>query len=214
MAAIIRAVMVDMDGTLIDSMPYWRRAERIVCAECGCTLPEDDGFGLHLLRDMDMVCRGTGHTMNELWDLYRVHMHDAYRDTIPLRPGARAYIEALVEAGLPVWLVTGSKQEDADAVVARCGVAPLLNRVMSMQGHHLHKNNPAFFHWMAGELGIITAELLVLEDDPTFSRAAKDAGCVVYGLHDPAHDARAVMEAQCDAFAEDFASLPNPSPAG
>lgn len=210
MARKIAACMVDMDGTMIDSMPYWRRAERAVCASLGVSLPEGDGAGLMLLTDTAWLCARTGRDAQTLWRLNTAHMEHAYAHEIPPRAGARAYVEALRGAGMPVWLVTGSTRRNADAVLSRCGMLPLFDRVLSTQDTALRKDNPAFFVWMAGELGIGPEALLVIEDDPSFARAARAAGCAVYGIHDPAHGARDEMQALCDAFADDFSALPMP----
>lgn len=208
MTADFQACMVDMDGTLVDSMPYWRRAEQAVCGTMGAELPADDGYGLHLIRDPEMVSRRTGQDVEQLWKLYTAHMTEAYDRHIQPRPGAAHFIETLRDRGIPVWLVTGSTMRNAEAVLARTGLLPLFGRVISTQKMPLSKHQPAFFDWLAGEMGTTPGHLLVVEDDVIFSRAAKAAGCIVYGIHDPAHGAREVMADQCDAFADAFDGLP------
>ncbi len=116
------AVLWDMDGTLVDTEPYWIATEAALAAEHGGTWTHEQGLA--------MVGKPITHTAAKLRELgvpgtddevaaelvRRVTEH-IRTDGPPWRPGAREILTALVEAGVPCALVTMSYRSMAEAVI-------------------------------------------------------------------------------------------------
>jgi len=106
------AVLWDMDGTLIDSEPYWMRAEHDLVEAYGGVWTHEDavqlvGQGLEhsalILRS-----RGVALSVEEIIQTMTDRVTEQIRAEVPWRPGSREFLLALRDAGIPTALVTMS----------------------------------------------------------------------------------------------------------
>ena len=117
------AVLWDMDGTLVDTEPYWIAAEHAIVAEHGGTWSDEFAHQLvgndlmvsaAFIRDHSPIDWSPERIVDEL--LVRVVAQ--VREHVPWRPGARELLDALRAEGVPSALVTMSWRSLADAVVS------------------------------------------------------------------------------------------------
>lgn len=174
------AVLWDMDGTLVDTEPYWLRAEHAVVADHGGTWSEEYAHQLvgndlmvsaEFIRDHTPVVLEPVQIIEEL--LVRVVAQ--VRAHVPWRPGARELLEDLREAGVPCALVTMSWRSLADAVV---GALPegTFDAVITGDEVAHGKPHPEPYLAAARALGVPVGECVAIEDSPTGVRSAADAG--------------------------------------
>lgn len=204
----MKACMMDMDGTLLDTMPFWKHVEREVFARYGVQqVPSVIQNRLCMLSDPDWACAATGKEKEFLWDAIADEMEVHFRCNIPAKPGAAGFLRTLHAQGIPCWLVTASRLDHAEAALRNTGLYDEFDRVMTTRGLTFRKENPAFFTWLAGEMGVEPVDLCVVEDSFGIARAAKEAGCCVIGIDDPIHDTGEAMRGLCDVFTADFSAL-------
>jgi beta-phosphoglucomutase-like phosphatase (HAD superfamily) len=116
------AVLWDMDGTLVDTEPYWIAAEHDIVEEHGGTWTEELA---HQLVGQDLLVAATFIRDNSAvdWSPERIvdemlgRVIGKVSEHIPWRPGARELLEALKAEGVPSALVTMSWRSLADAVL-------------------------------------------------------------------------------------------------
>lgn len=114
---IPRAALIDMDGTLYDSMPSHARAWQRMMAEVGIELPVEDFFryegrtGASTINILFRKAFGRDATAQEVKDLYRRKTElFAALDPVKPMPGAAEMLGFLEQIGIKRVLVTGSGQ--------------------------------------------------------------------------------------------------------
>lgn len=170
-----------MDGTIVDSEPYWIATEHeLVAQHGGMWSPED----AHSIVGFDLLDAGAelrdrgGVTMEPKdiveWLLDRVIAK--CRENLPWRPGARDLLVQARDAGVPCVLVTMSWRRFADAVLDE---APDGVFVGSVTGDEVVNGKPAPDPYLTAAtlLGVDPADCIAIEDSPTGAASAMAAGC-------------------------------------
>lgn len=174
------AVLWDMDGTLVDTEPYWIAAEHAIVEEHGGTW--NDEFAHQLVgNDLMVSARFIQDNSPITWEPERivdellVRVIAQVREHVPWRPGARELLAALGDAGVPCALVTMSWRSLADAVVSALPEGSFTAVVTGDEVEH-GKPHPEPYEAAARLLGVETARCLAIEDSPTGVRSAVSAG--------------------------------------
>ncbi|NUS40412.1 MAG: HAD family phosphatase, partial [Terrabacter sp.] len=118
------AVLWDMDGTLVDTEPYWIQAEHELVAEHGGVWNDEFahklvGNALEVSAQLIIDQSGIALTVPEIVDALLVRVIAQVEKRVPWRPGARELLLELGELGVPSLLVTMSWRSLADMVVGR-----------------------------------------------------------------------------------------------
>jgi HAD superfamily hydrolase (TIGR01509 family) len=182
----LAAVLWDMDGTLVDTEPFWIRAETELVAVHGGIWTEDDAHalvGLDLLDSAAYIRRVGGVDMapaaivEQMMDRVVEQMAAAP----PWRPGALDLLVALRDAGVPSVLVTMSWRRLVGAVV---DLLPAGSFAATVAGDEVERGKPHPEPYLAAAdiLGVAPAACVAIEDSPTGARSARAAGCVVLGV--------------------------------
>ena len=174
------AVLWDMDGTLVDTEPYWINAEHAIVEEAGGTWSDEYAHQLvgndlmvsaQFIRDNSPVELDPVEIIEEL--LRRVVAQVA--EHVPWRPGALELLTALQEAGVPSALVTMSWRSLADAVLAALPAQTFTAVITGDEVEH-GKPHPEPYLAAARALGVEVADCVAIEDSPTGVRSAVAAG--------------------------------------
>ncbi|WP_353827548.1 HAD family hydrolase [Agromyces sp. SYSU T0242] len=180
------AVLWDMDGTLVDTEPYWMRAEIELVSEFGSTWTHEDalqmvGMGLW---DAAEVFRAAGVELPA--DEIVARLTDRVREQlaqhgVPWQPGAQHLLREIRDAGIPTALVTMSIRSMAEDVV---GAIPFAAFDDLVTGDEVAapKPHPEPYLAAAGRLGVDIADCVAIEDSPTGLAAATSAGAVTIGV--------------------------------
>ncbi len=178
-----RAVLWDLDGTLVDSQPYWFESETELARRHGFAWTEEDSLALVGLDMMDAgryVCGLTTRPLTpeqvveELIDgvVWRMQEH------VPWRPGARELLEALASRGVPNALVTMSYRRFVTPVLA---ALPRNTFAAIVTGDEVSRGKPHPDPYLAGATatGVEASACVAVEDSLTGMRSALAAGCRV-----------------------------------
>ncbi|HTY71034.1 MAG TPA: HAD family phosphatase [Actinomycetes bacterium] len=180
------AVLWDMDGTLVDTEPYWMAAEHALVAEFGGTWTDADGASLvgnPLLISARVIReRGSVDLPDEAIVARLVeHVTRAVVQDVPWQPGARELLEELAAADIPCALVTMSYVELAAAVVQALPEGSFSTLVTGDVVTH-GKPHPEPYLTAAARLGVRPEDCIALEDSPPGLESAAAAGCRVVGI--------------------------------
>jgi beta-phosphoglucomutase-like phosphatase (HAD superfamily) len=180
------AVLWDMDGTLVDTEPYWMACEFELVERHGGTWTSADAHSIvgYDLIDAGHEIRTRGGVDMEpaaiaSWLLEGVIAKVAQR--LPWRPGAPELLAECVAAGIPCAMVTMSWRRLADAVI---GASPPGSFAASVTGDEVTngKPDPEPYLAAAAALGVDPQACVAIEDSPTGVASAMAAGCVTLGV--------------------------------
>ncbi|PRZ42536.1 HAD superfamily hydrolase (TIGR01509 family) [Antricoccus suffuscus] len=178
----LRAVLWDMDGTLINTEPLWDVALRELTASYGLTWTPDDAHNAvgQPLPATAETLRGRGVTLEnraviEALSARVEEQLDRGSGVLPWMPGALDLLASITDAGLQVALVTNAFGDLARKVVAAVPGTPF-RTVVAGDDVAVGKPEPDSYLLAAHRLGVQPAECVALEDSETGARAAEAAG--------------------------------------
>ncbi|MHC9045731.1 HAD family hydrolase [Microbacterium saperdae] len=181
-----RAVLWDMDGTLVDTEPYWMAAETALVESFGGTWSHEDALQLvgNGLIDSAIILQNAGVDMeaDAIISLLTDSVQEALRTQgVPFRPGARELLSDLKAAGIPTALVTMSLRRMALGVVELIDF-DAFELVVAGDDVENPKPHPEPYLQAAALLDIDITEAIVIEDSPTGLRAGIASGAVTLGV--------------------------------
>ncbi|MET8943642.1 HAD family phosphatase [Streptomyces sp. NPDC004542] len=182
----LQAVLLDMDGTLVDTEGFWWDVEVEVFARLGHTL--DDSWrhvvvGGPMTRSAGFLIEATGAdiTLAELSVLLNDGFEDRIGRTLPLMPGAARLLAELYEQRIPTALVSASHRRIIDRVLASLGPHHFS---LSIAGDEVPRTKPHPDPYLlaAARLDADPVRCAVVEDTATGVAAAEAAGCQVVAV--------------------------------
>jgi len=175
-----------MDGTLVDTEPYWMDAETDLVESFGGTWTHEQALQLvgSGLIDSAVILQGAGVKMgaqeivDELTERVRVRLK---QDGVPFRPGARELLRELRETGIRTALVTMSLRRMAEDIASLIGF-DAFDVIVGGDDVERPKPFPDPYLQAADALGVDIADTVALEDSPTGLQAAVSARAVAIGV--------------------------------
>jgi HAD superfamily hydrolase (TIGR01509 family) len=174
------AVLWDMDGTLVDTEPYWIAQEHALVESFGGTWSHEHALelvGLALVDSAAYILSVTGLPLTPEQVVRRLvdGVGAALAEQVPWRPGARQLVSGLRAAGVPLALVTMSYRSLTDVLEA--ALPPGLFDVV-VPGDEVLRGKPDPFPYQraAQLLGVRAQDCVAIEDSESGARAAVAAG--------------------------------------
>ncbi|MDX2876679.1 HAD family hydrolase, partial [Streptomyces ipomoeae] len=182
----LQAVLLDMDGTLVDTEGFWWDVEVEVFAGLGHTL--DDSWrhvvvGGPMSRSAGFLIEATGAdiTLAELSVLLNDGFEARIGQALPLMPGAARLLAELAAHGVPTALVSASHRRIIDRVLTSLGPQYF---ALTVAGDEVERTKPFPDPYLLAAAGLDAdpARCAVIEDTATGVAAAEAAGCHVVAI--------------------------------
>jgi HAD superfamily hydrolase (TIGR01509 family) len=183
---MLQAVLFDMDGTLVDTEPYWIAAEYRLVESFGGTWTDEHAHALvgnalitsaEYLREHGGVALPAEEIVERLLD----EVVRATREAVPWRPGAVELLAELGSRGVPCALVTMSYDRLARVVLEQLPARTFGALVTGDQVAD-GKPHPEAYLTAAARLGVDPTRCVAIEDSPTGVASAEAAGCTVVAV--------------------------------
>jgi HAD superfamily hydrolase (TIGR01509 family) len=182
----LQAVLLDMDGTLVDTEGFWWDVERDVFAGLGHSLKDDWRevvVGGPMTRSAGFLIEATGAdiTLAELTVLLNDGFEDRIDGALPLMPGAARLLAELAAHDIPTALVSASHRRIIDRVLAALGPQYF---ALTVAGDEVDRTKPFPDPYLlaASGLGARPERCAVVEDTATGVASAEAAGCRVVAV--------------------------------
>ena len=184
------AAIFDMDGTLLDTMRYWRYTSlEYLLAHQLPVRPEDlarmewtsSRALVKEIAEREGFDMGSWQTMvGELEEFMNRHyLHDAKR-----RENVPELLEKLRGMGKPMCVATGAPRQYARNGLSRLGILKYFEFVTDCYEFGMDKSQPEYFEEVARRLGTKSERCVVFEDALYAMKSAKTAGCRVVAIED------------------------------
>lgn len=183
--ALPSAVLWDMDGTIVDTEPYWMLAETELIESYGATWTHDEALqlvGIGLWDSARIIrAKGVDLTEDQIIDWMTDRVLEQVREHVPWRPGARELLSNLSERGVRIALVTMSIRRMALHVAEAIKVATF-DVIVAGDDVERPKPFPDCYLLAAEQLGVAIEDCVALEDSVPGVAAAVASGAATIAV--------------------------------
>jgi phosphoglycolate phosphatase len=216
-AVDVRAVLFDLDGTLLDTAPDLHAAVCGMLADLGrLPLPIEAvrayvGRGAAnlvkrtLAGSLDAGNDDSPAPADAVAGFRRHYAHENGRRAQPF-PGVKEGLDAIRAMGLPMVVITNKPGAFTRPLLEMTALAGYFSVVVSSDDLPRMKPDPMPLVWACGRLGVSPADALFIGDSINDALAARAAACRVFLLPYGYNEGRDVRELDCDAIVPDIVS--------
>ncbi len=184
-----KAVIFDLDGTLVDSMWMWKSIDVEYLGRYGYDCPEDlqkeiEGMSFSETAAYFKARFGLPDSLEEIKQAWTDMSMEKYRTQVPLKRGAKDFLDYMARHGVKAGIATSNGKAMVDAVLEALKIRPYFQVVATACEVAAGKPAPDIYLNVAGRLGVEPRECLVFEDVPAGIQAGKSAGMTVCAVED------------------------------
>lgn len=186
-----KGAIFDMDGTLLDSMPVWKRltagyleqfgvhiTDQEYAATEGMSQPEVAQFFIERYPSLPLNVHGLLDGMDEL-------ITARYAAIARPRAGVTAYLDGLRARGVKMAVATLTARRHAEKALRDRGMMDYFDFMLTIEDVGVSKWEPDIYLRSAARMGLTPAQCVVFEDAPYACTTAKRAGFYVCGVLEP-----------------------------
>lgn len=209
----IKAVIFDLDGTLVDSMGIWKQIDIEYLAKYNIALPDDlqssiEGMSFTETANYFKERFQIPEEIHEIKATWNEMTYKKYKNEVPLKEGTREFLNMLKSRDIKMGIATSNSRELVEVVIKSLQIDSFFDAVHTSCEVEKGKPSPDIYLLVSEKLGVAPTECLVFEDVPQGIMAGKNAGMKVCAVDD--EYSRALEEEKrklADYFIESFQEL-------
>jgi HAD superfamily hydrolase (TIGR01509 family) len=211
-----KAIIFDLDGTIIDSMGIWRQVDMdflgsrniAVPADLFDNMPQGNSYNqtAKYFKDRFLLTESIEEIMDEWTAAVKWH----YEHDVPLKKDVRDTIIMLRNMNYPLAIGTSNHDDLASLALTQHDLYQYFRAIVTGTHDMLGKPFPDIFLKAAKELSVEPGTCIVIEDTLNGIRAAKAAGMYAIAIHD--EDSAPQWEqiiSEADFYANDYVTIQN-----
>jgi HAD superfamily hydrolase (TIGR01509 family) len=185
----IKAVIFDLDGTLVDSMWMWKDIDIEFLGKYGYELPanlqsEIEGMSFSETAEYFKNRFQLSLSLDEIKAEWNQMAWDKYLNEVPLKEGVEEFLHYLRDHDIKAGIATSNSRELVDLIIESHGVKEYFDSVRTSCEVERGKPSPDIYLLVAKDLGVEVDQCLVFEDVPQGIMAGKNAGMKVCAVYD------------------------------
>ena len=210
-----KAVIFDLDGTLVDSMWMWRAIDVEYLARFGVECPENlqkeiEGMSFTETAAYFKIRLKLEASLDEIKEDWVQMALGKYQKEVPLKPGARAFLDYIEDHGMAAGIATSNGRAMVDAVLDSLDIRRYFQVVATACEVAAGKPAPDIYLNVAGRLQVDPQDCVVFEDVPAGIQAGKRAGMTVFAVEDAfSLDMKEEKKQLADYYIRDYFELLN-----
>ena len=209
----IKAVIFDMDGTLIDSTGIWHEIDKAFFSKRNMELPSD--YAQHIvhlgLKQAAVYTKETYHlneSIQDIMDEWHNMSIDMYRYNVSLKLHALELLKLLKENNVKMAIATANDEPLYRPCIERLGIGEYFDEIADVNTAKEGKQSAKIYLDLAKKMGAEPQNTLVLEDMPTCVKTAFKNGFITVSVFDNAskdYDEQKINNSHL--FIKDFGEL-------
>jgi beta-phosphoglucomutase len=208
---MLKGILFDMDGVVIDSHPVHESAWRRFLASLGRQVTDDElEFVLDGRKKQEILQHFLGDLSDEQIRKYGHQKEMMFREeaqAVKMVDGITAFLDQIQRAGIPMGLATSGSYSRVQYILDRLDLRRRFQVVVTGDDVVKGKPDPAIFVLAARQLQCPHSDVLVVEDAVAGVRAAKKAGMKCLGIAGPNGRGQSLREAGADGVVSNFVGL-------
>ena len=187
----IKAVIFDMDGTLIDSTGLWHEIDANFFKKRGMEIPNDYAqkivhLGLKEAARFTKLEYGIKESEQEIMDEWHQMSLDMYRKDVQLKEGALELLEYLKSNNIPMAIATANDDQLYMPCIERLSIGKYFDFIADVNNVKEGKHSAKIYEYLADKMATSKENTLVIEDMPTCVKTAYTSGFVTVAVYDNA----------------------------
>ena len=189
---MVKAVLFDMDGVIIDSEPIHYRLSKLYYSELGLDIADEEYYTFVGVGDVEIFTRlkskyGLKEDLNDLVNTYQQRYLDHLRKQKDAKPisGVDQLIRDLHQKKYLLALGSSAVRENIEAVLESFELREYFNAIASACEVEQSKPFPDIYLLAAEKLAVNPSDCVVIEDSCNGIKAAKLAGMKCIAYHNP-----------------------------
>lgn len=190
---MIRGVIFDVDGVMLNSMPVWENLGELYLKRLGIEAEKDIReklFSMSIEEAAGYLISqyGLDKTPEEIISGLNREVKDYYEQRVPLKEGVRQYLQEFRERKIPMAIATSGDRQNAEAALKRLKVYSFFSGIFTCSEIGSSKTQPDIYYAAALQIDTEPSETWVFEDALHAIRTAKQAGFCTAAVYDKASD--------------------------